>query len=70
MSGLKRKPLPDDLNAALRGRPVGMTICVHLCRGNAGHGQAGQSATKTGAAATAATAAATTTTATAGSKGG
>ena len=39
---------PDELiddyiaaiNDAVRDRPVGMTICVHLCRGNQGHGQA------------------------------
>jgi 5-methyltetrahydropteroyltriglutamate--homocysteine methyltransferase len=30
----------DVMNAALRGRPADMTVCVHLCRGNAGHGQA------------------------------
>ena len=28
------------INGAVRGRPAGMTVCVHLCRGNAGHGQA------------------------------
>ncbi len=28
------------INEAVRGRPPGMTVCVHLCRGNAGHGQA------------------------------
>jgi 5-methyltetrahydropteroyltriglutamate--homocysteine methyltransferase len=36
--------LVDDYVAAIadavRGRPAGMTICVHLCRGNVGHGQA------------------------------
>ncbi|HXQ53244.1 MAG TPA: 5-methyltetrahydropteroyltriglutamate--homocysteine S-methyltransferase [Stellaceae bacterium] len=36
--------LVDDyvaaIAAAVRGRPPAMTICVHLCRGNAGHGQA------------------------------
>jgi len=39
---------PDELiddyiaaiNDAVRDRPDGMTICVHLCRGNQGHGQA------------------------------
>ena len=39
---------PDELiadyigaiNDSVRDRPAGMTICVHLCRGNAGHGQA------------------------------
>ena len=30
----------DLMNAALRDRPFDMTACVHLCRGNAGHGQA------------------------------
>ncbi|HEY3916482.1 MAG TPA: 5-methyltetrahydropteroyltriglutamate--homocysteine S-methyltransferase [Stellaceae bacterium] len=30
----------DLMNAAISGRPATMTICVHLCRGNAGHGQA------------------------------
>ncbi|HLI23049.1 MAG TPA: 5-methyltetrahydropteroyltriglutamate--homocysteine S-methyltransferase [Stellaceae bacterium] len=30
----------DLMNAALAGRPTDMTVCVHLCRGNAGHGQA------------------------------
>ena len=30
----------DAINGAVRGRPAGMTVCVHLCRGNAGHGQA------------------------------
>jgi 5-methyltetrahydropteroyltriglutamate--homocysteine methyltransferase len=28
------------INAAVRTHPAGMTICLHLCRGNAGHGQA------------------------------
>lgn len=28
------------INDAVRERPAGMTICVHLCRGNQGHGQA------------------------------
>jgi 5-methyltetrahydropteroyltriglutamate--homocysteine methyltransferase len=28
------------MNAAVRDRPAGMTVCVHLCRGNMGHGQA------------------------------
>jgi 5-methyltetrahydropteroyltriglutamate--homocysteine methyltransferase len=28
------------INAAVRTRPAGMTVCLHLCRGNAGHGQA------------------------------
>jgi 5-methyltetrahydropteroyltriglutamate--homocysteine methyltransferase len=36
--------LVDDyiaaINDAVRGRPAGMTVCVHLCRGNAGHGLA------------------------------
>jgi 5-methyltetrahydropteroyltriglutamate--homocysteine methyltransferase len=27
-------------NDSVRGRPPGMTLCVHLCRGNSGHGQA------------------------------
>ncbi len=30
----------DLMNAAIRERPKDMTICVHLCRGNSGHGQA------------------------------
>lgn len=30
----------EAINDAVRGRPVGMTVAVHLCRGNAGHGQA------------------------------
>jgi 5-methyltetrahydropteroyltriglutamate--homocysteine methyltransferase len=28
------------INDAVRGRPASMTVCVHLCRGNGGHGQA------------------------------
>ena len=28
------------INDAVRGRAPGMTVCVHLCRGNGGHGQA------------------------------
>jgi 5-methyltetrahydropteroyltriglutamate--homocysteine methyltransferase len=28
------------INAVVRDRPAGLTVCVHLCRGNAGHGQA------------------------------
>ena len=36
--------LVDDyiaaINSAIRDRPADMTVCVHLCRGNAGHGQA------------------------------
>jgi 5-methyltetrahydropteroyltriglutamate--homocysteine methyltransferase len=36
--------LVDDyiaaINDCVRDRPAGMTICVHLCRGNQGHGQA------------------------------
>ena len=28
------------INDAVRDRPPSMTICVHLCRGNQGHGQA------------------------------
>jgi 5-methyltetrahydropteroyltriglutamate--homocysteine methyltransferase len=27
------------INDAIRGHAAGMTVCVHLCRGNAGHGQ-------------------------------
>ncbi len=27
------------INDAVGGRAAGMTVCVHLCRGNAGHGQ-------------------------------
>ncbi|HVA11694.1 MAG TPA: 5-methyltetrahydropteroyltriglutamate--homocysteine S-methyltransferase [Stellaceae bacterium] len=30
----------DLMNAAIRERPADMTLCVHLCRGNSGHGQA------------------------------
>ncbi len=30
----------DLMNAAIRERPSDMTLCVHLCRGNSGHGQA------------------------------
>jgi 5-methyltetrahydropteroyltriglutamate--homocysteine methyltransferase len=30
----------DLMNAAIRARPSDMTVCVHLCRGNQGHGQA------------------------------
>ena len=30
----------DLMNAAIHDRPADMTLCVHLCRGNAGHGQA------------------------------
>jgi 5-methyltetrahydropteroyltriglutamate--homocysteine methyltransferase len=28
------------INGAVRGRPADMTVCVHLCRGNSGYGQA------------------------------
>jgi 5-methyltetrahydropteroyltriglutamate--homocysteine methyltransferase len=28
------------INDSVRDRPATMTVCVHLCRGNAGHGQA------------------------------
>ena len=28
------------INGAVRDRPPEMTVCVHLCRGNSGHGQA------------------------------
>jgi 5-methyltetrahydropteroyltriglutamate--homocysteine methyltransferase len=28
------------INDAVRDRPAAMTVCVHLCRGNLGHGQA------------------------------
>jgi 5-methyltetrahydropteroyltriglutamate--homocysteine methyltransferase len=28
------------INDAVRGHPAAMTVCVHLCRGNGGHGQA------------------------------
>jgi 5-methyltetrahydropteroyltriglutamate--homocysteine methyltransferase len=30
----------DVINACVDGRPDDMTVCVHLCRGNQGHGQA------------------------------
>ena len=30
----------DAINDAVRGRPANMTVCVHMCRGNQGHGQA------------------------------
>ncbi len=30
----------EAINDMVRERPPGMTVCVHLCRGNAGHGQA------------------------------
>jgi 5-methyltetrahydropteroyltriglutamate--homocysteine methyltransferase len=30
----------DLINDSIRDRPQGMTLCVHLCRGNSGHGQA------------------------------
>jgi 5-methyltetrahydropteroyltriglutamate--homocysteine methyltransferase len=30
----------DLMNASVRDRPKGMALCVHLCRGNSGHGQA------------------------------
>ena len=30
----------DLMNAAISDRPFDMTVCVHLCRGNSGHGQA------------------------------
>jgi 5-methyltetrahydropteroyltriglutamate--homocysteine methyltransferase len=29
-----------SINDAVRDRPKSMTVCVHLCRGNGGHGQA------------------------------
>jgi 5-methyltetrahydropteroyltriglutamate--homocysteine methyltransferase len=42
--GEKADELIDDyiaaINDAVRGRPQSMTVCVHLCRGNGGHGQA------------------------------
>jgi 5-methyltetrahydropteroyltriglutamate--homocysteine methyltransferase len=42
--GEKPESLIDDyidaINAMVSERPPGMTVCVHLCRGNAGHGQA------------------------------
>jgi 5-methyltetrahydropteroyltriglutamate--homocysteine methyltransferase len=28
------------INSVLRGRPADMTVCVHMCRGNSGQGQA------------------------------
>ncbi len=30
----------DAINDSIRGRPAGMTVCVHMCRGNVGHGMA------------------------------
>ena len=30
----------DAINASVRDRPPGMTVCVHMCRGNVGHGMA------------------------------
>ena len=30
----------DAINASIRDRPAGMTVCVHMCRGNIGHGMA------------------------------
>jgi len=30
----------DLMNDSIRDRPKDMTLCVHLCRGNSGHGQA------------------------------
>jgi 5-methyltetrahydropteroyltriglutamate--homocysteine methyltransferase len=30
----------DAINNSLRDRPATMTVCVHMCRGNAGHGMA------------------------------
>jgi 5-methyltetrahydropteroyltriglutamate--homocysteine methyltransferase len=30
----------DAINDSIRDRPANMTVCVHLCRGNAGHGMA------------------------------
>jgi 5-methyltetrahydropteroyltriglutamate--homocysteine methyltransferase len=30
----------DVINAALRDRPAGMAVCLHMCRGNMGHGMA------------------------------
>lgn len=42
--GDEPQKLIDDyvalINDAVRDRPSGMTLCVHLCRGNSGHGQA------------------------------
>jgi 5-methyltetrahydropteroyltriglutamate--homocysteine methyltransferase len=30
----------DAINASIKDRPAGMTVAVHLCRGNLGHGMA------------------------------
>ena len=30
----------DAINDSIRDRPANMTVCVHMCRGNAGHGMA------------------------------
>ncbi len=30
----------DAINRSIEDRPAGMAVCVHLCRGNAGHGMA------------------------------
>jgi len=30
----------DAINDCVRERPAGMTVCVHMCRGNMGHGMA------------------------------
>jgi methionine synthase II (cobalamin-independent) len=30
----------DAINESIRDRPANMTVCVHMCRGNAGHGMA------------------------------
>jgi 5-methyltetrahydropteroyltriglutamate--homocysteine methyltransferase len=30
----------DAINDAIRDRPPAMTVCLHMCRGNAGHGMA------------------------------
>ncbi len=30
----------DAINNSLAGRPAAMTVCVHMCRGNVGHGMA------------------------------
>ena len=30
----------DAINASIADRPAGMTVCVHMCRGNMGHGLA------------------------------
>jgi 5-methyltetrahydropteroyltriglutamate--homocysteine methyltransferase len=30
----------DAINSSLRARPANMTVCVHMCRGNMGHGMA------------------------------